>query len=145
MGVSRSRDDYRLGKPILHARYLSPSPFPSLWVLRSFHHFFLSLFSLSPPSFSSTRHSLSPSLSNPQEHSVGPDSGPFARRRSLLAFSTDEPCLPSPTATPIGRKRKVSRTVEREKEREIVGRPKPATRGLYPLSSIQSRELVFRL
>lgn len=134
MGVSRSRDDYRLGKPILHARYLSPSPFPSLWVLCSFHHFFLSLFSLSlrPPFLRRVTLSLSPSLSNPQEHSVGPDSGPFARRRSLLAFSTDEPCLPSPTATPIGRKRKVSRTVEREKERDCGQAEARHTRTLSP-------------
>lgn len=134
MGVSRSRDDYRLGKPILHARYLSPSPSPSLWVLCSFHHFFLSLFSLSlrPPFLRRVTLSLSPSLSNPQEHSVGPDSGPFARRRSLLAFSTDEPCLPSSTATPIGRKRKVSRTVERERERDCGQAEARHTRTLSP-------------
>ena len=62
MGVSRSRDDYRLGKPILHARYLPPPP-PLLYGRSALSIIsFLSPFFLSPPSFSSTRHSLSISL-----------------------------------------------------------------------------------
>lgn len=113
---------------------ISPLPPPLLYGCSalSIISFYLSFLSLRPPFLRRVTFSLSPSLSNPQEHSVGPDSGPFARRRSLLAFSTDEPCLPSPTATPIGRKRKVSRTVEREKERDCGQAEARHTRTLSP-------------
>lgn len=149
MGVSRSRDDYRLGKPILHARYLPPPP-PLLYGRSALSIIsFLSPFFLSPPSFSSTRHSLSISLS-PSSFLLSlskPTALGLIRDRSqeedryLHFLRTNRAFLPLRLRPLVG-ERKVSRR-KREREREIVGRP--ATRGLYPLSSIQSRELVFRL
>lgn len=137
MGVSRSRDDYRLGKPILHACYLSLSPLPSLWVLCSFHHFFfyLSFFSLSALLFfdASLSLSLSLSLCNPRAQHWGPIRAPFARRRSLLAFSTDEPSafLPPRLRPLAGKEKFVGRWRKKKKERDC-GQAKPATRTLSP-------------
>lgn len=146
MGVSRSRDDYRLGKPIIHAAI---SPFPLLlYGCSALSIIFLVSLSLSPSlaSFfflSSTRPSLfiltpssSSSSSTTSARSMGSGSGPFSQEEgSLLAFSTGEPCLFLPYGYDFGKKSFC--TEERERERKIVGRP-PA-RGLYPLSSIQSR------
>lgn len=124
MGVSRSRDDYRLGKPILHARYLPPPP-PLLYGRSALSIIsFLSPFFLSPPSFSSTRHSLSISL--PQSIFVPSLSKPTAlgliRDRSqeedryLHFLRTNRAFLPLRLRPLVG-ERKFLEEKERERDR----------------------------
>lgn len=105
---------------------ISPLPPPLLYGCSalSIISFYLSFLSLRPPFLRRVTLSLSPSLSNPQEHSVGPDSGPFARRGSLLAFSTDEPSFPYGYAH-WSEKKSFSDSGERERERLWAGRSPP--------------------
>lgn len=109
--------------------------------------FYLPFFSLRPPFLRRVTLSLSLSLS-PSSFLLSlskPTALGLIRDRSqeedryLHFLRTNRAFLPLRLRPLVG-ERKVSR---RKREREIVGRP--ATRGLYPLSSIQSRELVFRL
>lgn len=89
MGVSRSRDDYRLGKPIIHAAISPPAPFPSLLYgcSGSFHYFFPSLLP-----FHADPYFCPPSLS-PSYPVASPPRGRSKEGR-YLHFLRGEPCLP---------------------------------------------------
>lgn len=96
MGVSRSCDDYRLGKPIIHAA-ISPFPLLLYGCSGSFHYFFLP--SCHPPPrrlFSHSRPApLSPMFALRPVSSLPPCAvAPCRQEGRYLHFLRDEPCLP---------------------------------------------------
>ena len=99
---------------------ISPLPPPLLYGCSalSIISFYLSFLSLRPPFLRRVTLSLSPSLSNPQEHSVGPDSGPFARRIvTCIFYGRTVPSFPYGYAH-WSEKKSFSDSGEREREKE---------------------------
>ena len=168
MGVSRSRDDYRLGKPIIHAA-ISPlslfllygcSALSIIFLLLFFFFFFpfflssssLSFFFPAAPFFRRAVFPLSLSLfiSNlslvslhaPHVRSLGlvRDCSRWEEGRYLHFLRAKNRSLLHPYGYDFDFEKKsfCREEREREREREIV-EAEPRHAGLYPLSSIQSR------